>query len=189
MSTKYFKISIFLSLIINLITCQAQNLPLNTSILDIPQYAHVKDLNNELATYLGTYKANFQGKEITLYITKEEDKFIDYGTQKFYRDALVVKYIVKNTSGNVLQNTKNINTNIDFFSTKIKSNQSSVIFNYSGSNCGVGWGTIELKKNNSTQISWEYRPNDTIIDSSKCPDGTDINIYLPETKDLIFTKQ
>ena len=64
-----------------------------------------------------------------------------------------------------------------------------ISFTYGGTNCGVGWGDIYLKKLNSTQISWEYIPDSTIIDSSKCPPGTDTTIYLPEAKDLIFTKQ
>lgn len=180
---------ILFSFITSIMCCKAQTLPLNTGILEIPQNAHVKDLSNELAPYVGTYKANFQGKEITLYITKEEDKLVKRSNQQFYRDALVIKYVVKNSAGATLQDTKN-NTlpKIYIYSTKMKS-QNSVVLIYSGTNCRVGWGEIYLTQINSTQISWEYRPNDIILDSSRCPQGTDINIYLPETKDLIFTKQ
>ena len=139
--------------------------------------------------YVGIYKSTFQGGEVLLYITKEENRLVKRIDMNFYRDALVVKYIIKNSVGTTLQDTKNINIpNIDIISTKMKS-QNSVILIYSGTNCGVGWGNIYLKKINSTQISWEYIPESTIIDSSKCPPGTDINIYLPEAKDLIFTKQ
>ncbi|KMQ68190.1 hypothetical protein ACM39_10100 [Chryseobacterium sp. FH2] len=157
---------------------------------DIPSNAHVKDLDNELSQYVGTYKANFQGSEIILYITKTEDKLMDYGNQKFYRDVLIVKYIVKNSAGTVLQDTKSNNTtNIEFYSYYTYPTKNTVVFYYSGTNCRVGWGDVFLKKINSTQLSWEYRPDDIILDSNKCPSGTDINIYLPETKDLIFTKQ
>lgn len=177
------------SFFISIISYKAQILPLNTGLLNIPQNAHVKDLNNELTPYIGVYKANFQDNEITLFITKEEDKLLNYGNQKFYRDALVVKYIVKNSTGTILQDTKNNNNSkIYIYSSKIKS-QNSVRFIYSGTNCRVGWGDIYLKKLNATQISWEYRPDDIILDSKRCSPGTDINIYLPETKDLIFTKQ
>lgn len=184
-----FKIITVLSLIINLISCKAQTFPLNTALSDISQNAYVKDLNNELTPYIGIYQTNFQGKEITLFITKEENKLIDYGNQIFYRDALVVKYIVKNSLGQILQDTQNTTSNIELYSTKLSISQNHVIFNYSGTNCGVGWGDIFLKKLNATQITWEYRPDDIIIDSNRCPAGTDINIYLPETKDLVFTKQ
>ncbi|AKK72126.1 DUF6705 family protein [Chryseobacterium gallinarum] len=181
---------LFFLFTISVFSCKAQQLPLNTSLKNIPMNAYVKDLNNELYQYTGAYKTNFQGKEIILHITKEENKLMDYGDQKFYRDALVIKYIVKNSSGTVLQDTKNNATSkIDFFSIGTKPDQNKITFSYSGTNCNVGWGKIILKKINDTQISWEYRPNDIILDDSKCPPGTDINIYLPETKDLIFTKQ
>lgn len=183
------KKTIFFSLFISLLSCKAQTLPLNTSMKDIPLNAHVKDTNNELAPYIGTYRANFQGKEITLYITKEEDKLTKRLQKNFYRDALVIKYTVKNSSGTILQDTKNNTTAIEFYSYYTYPNKNSIVFYYSGTNCRVGWGDIYLKKINTNQISWEYRPDDIILDDSKCPPGTDINIYLPETKDLIFTKQ
>ena len=183
------KTILFISLLINILACKAQTFPLNTALSDITPNAYIKDHNNELTPYIGTYKANYEGKEITLYITKEENKLIKRINNQFYRDALVVKYIVKNTAGLVLQDTKNVNIpNITIISTKMKS-QNSVRFIYSGTNCGVGWGDIYLTKINDAQILWEYRPDDIIVDDSKCPPGTDTTIYLPETKDLIFTKQ
>lgn len=184
------KTIILFSFFLSFLSCKAQILPLNTSMTDIPLNAHVKDTNNELTPYIGIYRANFQGKEITLYITKEEDKLTKRLQKNFYRDALVIKYIVKNSTGTILQDTKNNNIpNIELYSIGTRPNQNSVIMSYSGTNCGVGWGKIIMKKINPTQLSWEYRPNDIILDNSKCPQGTDINIYLPETKDLIFTKQ
>ncbi len=183
---------ILFSFIASNICCKAQSqtLPLITATASIPNNAHVKDLNNELTPYIGIYKANFQGKEITLFITKEDDRLVNYGNQKFYRDALVVKYIVKNSAGTILQDTQNNNLpKIYMYSTKIRSTDNAALLTYSGTNCRVGWGDVILKKINTTQLSWEYRPDDIILDNARCPQGTDINIYLPETKDLIFTKQ
>ncbi|MDC8106721.1 MULTISPECIES: DUF6705 family protein [Chryseobacterium] len=174
---------------IGVFSCKSQALPLNTDLKDIPANAYLKDTNNELPPYIGTYKANFQGKEITLYITKVEKK-LQKSSKKFYSDILDIKYIVKNSSGVILQDTKSNSTSkIELYSIGIKSYNNSIIFFYSGTNCRVGWGKIILTKINSTQLSWEYKPNDIILDDSKCAQGTDINIYLPETKGLIFTKQ
>lgn len=175
-------------------SCKAQTLPLKTALSDITPNAYVKDLNNELNPYIGTYNSNFNGNQITLYITKESHKLIDYVDQKFYRDVLSIRFIVKNSSQTVLQDTKNMNFQSNqiqhtIYSTMINPYYNLVMLSYGGTNCGVGWGSIRLKKLNPTQISWEYIPNSTIIDSNKCPSGIDINIYLPETKDLIFTKQ
>ena len=64
-----------------------------------------------------------------------------------------------------------------------------VALGYDGTNCGVGWGQIDLKKLNSTQISWDYYPNNRILTDTNCPPGTDTTVYLPNTKGLVFTKQ
>ena len=72
------------------------------------------------------------------------------------------------------------------YSIGTRPTESSVGLSYGGTNCSVGNGLIILKKINSTQLSWEYRP-DTTVFTNPCPDNT--TIYLPETKDLIFTKQ
>ena len=184
------KILIFSWIFINMLSCKAQTLPLNTPLKDIPANAYIKDLNNELNPYIGIYKANYQGNEITLYINKVENKLEKSAHKNYYLDVLNVQYIVKNSSGNVLQDTKNSNpSNIELYSIKTKPSQNTIIFYYGGTNCGVGWGDIYLQKVNANQISWEYRPDDIIIDNNRCPVGTDINIYLPQTKDLIFTKQ
>lgn len=191
MKSLNYKILVVLVLIINIVSCKAQQtLPLNTFLNDIPNNAYVKDLNNELDPYIGTFKANFNGKEITLYISKLENKLEKSTNKNYYLDALIVKYIVKNSSGTILQDTQNFSQEINTISSiRIRSYDSSVILGYSGTNCRVGWGTILLKKINATQFTWEYRPNDIILTPEKCPGNPDLTIYLPETKGLIFTKQ
>ncbi|WP_336963874.1 DUF6705 family protein [Chryseobacterium contaminans] len=184
------KIVIVFILILSLVACKAQTLPLNTSLVDIPNNAYIKDTNNELIPYVGTYKANFNGNEIILYISKEDNKLEKRSTKQFYRDALVIKYLVKNSSGTILQDTQNNNVyNIELYSISTRPDQNMVHFFYSGTNCSVGWGRIMLKKISPTQLSWEYRPDDIVTTASKCPPTLDTKIYLPETKDLIFTKQ
>ena len=193
MKTIYFKTAIILGLTANIISCKAQQLPLNTLMENIPQNAYVKDLNNELTPYIGTYRANYGGNEITLYITKEENRPVHYTDQQFFQDAIVIKYIVKNSTGAVLQNTQNMTLNnqsyFNIVSIGTRPTLGDLVLGYDGTNCGIGWGKIILKKLNATQISWEYRPNDMVVTTGDCPQGTDKTIYLPETKDLIFTKQ
>jgi len=173
--------------------CKAQQLPLNTWMENTPNNAHLKDLGNELAPYAGIYKANYKGNEITLFITKDEDKLIKYPDQQFYKDVLTIRYIVKNSSGTVLQNTKDMNLNdqtrFNILSMGTMPELGKVAFGYDGTNCGVGWGQIELKKLNDMQISWDYYPNNRIISDATCPPGTDTTVYLPHTKGLVFTKQ
>ncbi|GAA5092706.1 hypothetical protein GCM10023210_22030 [Chryseobacterium ginsengisoli] len=71
MSRMQSKIFLTLMLIMTLMSCKAQNLSLNTAFSTIPNGAYLKDANNELTPYIGTYKANFEENEITLYTTKQ----------------------------------------------------------------------------------------------------------------------
>ncbi|ASW73261.1 hypothetical protein IQ37_04065 [Chryseobacterium piperi] len=157
---------------------------------NITQNAYVKDLNNELNPYIGTYKANFEGNQITLYITKEEKKPTKNLNKNYYKDILNVKFIIKNSAGITLQDTKNNSSQINtIYSMNTNSIRNIVSLSYSGTNCGVGWGKINLKKINSTQLSWEYRPNSRVIDKARCPGNPDLTVYIPESQNLIFTKQ
>ncbi|WP_284462467.1 hypothetical protein [Chryseobacterium sp.] len=190
MKTTYNKYLLII-LITMFFSCKAQQiLPLNTLMENIPQNAYVKDLSNELVPYIGTYKANYQGNEITLFITKEENKLTKRAGKQFYRDVLNTKFIVKGSSNTILQDTKNNNLQTNtIYSTKIRSYDNSIILYYNGTNCSVGWGNIFIKKISNTQFSWDYRPDDMIITPGKCPGNPDLTIYLPVTKGLIFTKQ
>ncbi|REC42710.1 MULTISPECIES: DUF6705 family protein [Chryseobacterium] len=172
-----------------IVSSRGQTLPLNTILRNIPQGSYVKDLNHELDPYIGIYKSNFEGNEIILYITKQENKLEKSTGKTYYLDALVIKYIVRNNSGVILQDTQNSNVpNIELYSIATRPYENKIIFYYSGTNCGIGWGDVFLKKISATQISWEYRPDSTSI-SDNCPLTADKTVYFPETDNLIFTKQ
>lgn len=93
----------------------------------------------------------------------------------------------------ILQNTQNMNLDnqsyFNILSMGTMPELGQVALGYDCTNCGIGWGQINITKINATQISWEYLPNSLIIDSATCPPSTDKTVYLPVTKDLIFTKQ
>lgn len=183
---KQFLAILLLTIIVN---CKAQQTyPLDTDYEDVPALSYIKDLNNELNQFTGIYKANYQGNEITLYITKVEHMLKKRLTKSYYMDALTVKYTVKNSSAVILQDTQN-NIQNDFYSMMSYSQENGVALYYPGTNCGVGWGKVFLFKINPTQLSWEYRPNGKLLDEYNCPGNQDLTVYLPVTKDLIFTKQ
>jgi hypothetical protein len=181
-------------IIFSALSCRAQQtFPLLTSVDNIPNDSHLKDTNNELQPFVGTYLATYNGNQITLFISKENDKLFDFGNKQIYIDVLSIRYTVKNSLGTSLQDTQNKVFQSDLlhtiYSSWVTENGSKVTLNYAGTNCSVGWGKILLKKVNTTQLSWEYRPNDITTTSKSCPDNLDTTIYLPETKGLIFTKQ
>ncbi|MBA5247508.1 hypothetical protein H1R16_04450 [Marnyiella aurantia] len=181
---------LYLALFLICIACKAQTVAFNTSLDDIPDGAYVKDLNNELDPFIGEYKVTYEGRETTLFISKVSQKPIAYGNKNYFQDVLIVKFIVKNFSGTVLQDTQNIATTTnEIESITFIPQIQSLGFSYSGNNCSIGNGLIYMKKISPTQISWTYNPQTTAIDDVSCPPNVDKKIYLPDTKDLIFTKQ
>lgn len=175
-------------------SCKAQQpvYPLNTSASKLPSNAYFKDLNNELNYYTGTWKATFQDNAITLQISKQIKAPIELFGKNFYRDQLFTRYEVRK-NGVILESTLNKDfTNDTGFSVRSAytlDSGNSVTLLFSGGNCNVGIGTVVLKKINSTQLSWGYYPGTTTRNDITCPTDKDYTIYLPETKDLIFTKQ
>lgn len=186
---------LFIIILITSIHCKGQQVyPLNTDFDEVSQNSYLKDINNELDAYVGTYVGTYNGQLITLFITKEVKKYFDFTSVKIFKDVLSIKFIIKNSSGNTLQDTKNMTMQPNqirhtIYSMNTFPSQNSIWLSYGGTNCSVGNGIIILKQINVDKLSWEFRPNDIILDDSRCPPGTDIKIYLPETKDLIFTKQ
>ncbi|MDN3690965.1 hypothetical protein QWZ06_01115 [Chryseobacterium tructae] len=172
-------------------SCKAQEIhPLNTSALDVPAGSYFKDSNNELDSFIGRWQGNFQEKNITLQIFKQVKVPIERFGKPFYRDQIFVKYEVK--KGNtVLESSMNKdftnNIGLSIKGSKIQDNSITLVF--SGGNCSVGIGIIALKKINTTQFSWGYYPGTTTTNDKDCPPNRDYTIYLPETENLIFTKQ
>ena len=186
-----------ITLTTSLIACKAQQqiYPLNTYYEDVPNYSYMKDLNNYLPQYIGTYKTTYQGNEITLYITQNNMELIDtrLGGRKYYQDVLHIKYIVKDiATGAMLESNQNPtdpkrNRIISIATNDLDSNSLSLL--YSGTTCGLGRGEIILKKINSTQINWSFWYEKQLLIQGECPNYQSVKVYLPKTSDLIFTKQ
>ena len=86
-----------------------------------------------------------------------ENKLEKSTNKNYFLDALIIKYIVKDINGNILKDTQNMSIQTDSISSLwVRSYDNSVILYYSGTNCGVGWGNIYLKKLNSTPVSYTH---------------------------------
>lgn len=180
-------IIVFFILLFQSIHINAQNIyPLDTPFDEVPNQGYVKDLNNELDPYIGKYIAMDNGKTIELNITKHLKNQESSGkNRKYFKDILKIKIAIKDYLGNVIY--ENFTHPKDKFkSIFIMPTRDTLVFYYSGTNCAVGWGRVFLKKLNATQIQWNYKPESARTE--KCPNA-DLTLYLPQTKDLIFTKQ
>ena len=70
-------------------SCKSQIYPLRT-YTDVPDNSYLKDTNNELNDYIGTWKATWNNKTIFIYISKEINKYKLYT----YMDYLIIKPVV-----------------------------------------------------------------------------------------------
>ena len=183
--------NIFLiSVILLSFSCRAQQTyPLDTDYKTVANYSYLKDNNNELIPFIGTWKAAFDSKEITIKIDKVDHHYTKLGTHIYYEDVLFIRYSIKNSQGTIIKST----INLPITEAKIKSiaifpNQ-GISFIYSGGDCRFGWGDVDLQLIDSAHIKWRYKPEGVILTNLNCPNGADTTIYLPETNNLVFTKQ
>ncbi|MCY0977138.1 hypothetical protein PGH12_01530 [Chryseobacterium wangxinyae] len=184
---------ITLTILLLFITCKAQIYPLKTDYSEVPINSYLKDINNELDLFVGNYTSQFQGRNISINISKIIHHFFDGSQYKYYQDILSLKYTVSNSSGTILQSTENLvfpsnQLQHTIYSQWVENNGNTLLLYYGGTNCGIGWGQIKLKYINPTQISWDYEPNSTVV-GDNCPTNINKTVYLPLTTDLIFTKQ
>lgn len=165
--------------------------PLETYYGDVPKYSYIRDMKGELKPFIGVYRANYKGRETTLYITEEKKKYIDLGDGiQYYEDKLIVKFIVKDANGKIFQDTQNgITKGNEIVSSGFTINNGELGFHYEGTNCMAGWGRIRLKLLGNGKLKWSYYSNGVVITKERCPGNPDLNVYLPDTLDLIFTKQ
>ena len=106
---------------------------------------------------------------------------------------MIANYVVKDAQGNVLKDSRTIECSSEqlqdlILSFWVEDAGKKLLMSYGGVNCNVGNGYVYLTKLNVNQLSWKYISSSTILTNDNCPPGTDIKVYLPKTKDLIFTK-
>ncbi|GEN72820.1 DUF6705 family protein [Chryseobacterium lathyri] len=177
--------------ILAVLSCKAQQYPLNTDYDAVPSNSYVKDLNNDYDPYIGTWKTSLGNKEVYLNITKQQNREIKLVSKTYFSDVLLIKYkvvingqIVETTENDSLDKVKIISDGLDL--------DNSVIFTTLGGKCMVGWGTILLKSIDSTHLKWNYLPDSMVITNKNCSDypAGGIKINLPyEPADIVFTKQ
>ncbi|MCL1668891.1 hypothetical protein M2T82_12530 [Elizabethkingia ursingii] len=190
---KYIIIStVFLSLF----CIKAQTLSLSSPIEKISNGVYLKDMDNTLPLFTGTWIANFEGKQITLYLNKIErfsTKLKGISNIDYYSDVLFMKYMIKDSSGNQIISTANKTVNDMNIITSLTASplpDRKIGFIYSGEECGIGRGLIFLTYIDSTHIKWEYNSTGGIIDPTQCTNySPNIKSYIPRTLDLTFTKQ
>lgn len=179
---------LFISLFIFTFSCKAQQIyPLRTYI-DIPENSYLKDTNNELQDYVGTWKGTWNNKTIFLTFKKVNNNY--NSTLKYYKDYLIGKFIVKDVNGNVLFD----NTNLSDDYAKIRGfgfikNMDKYLISYIDPDLCHTTGSIRINftDTSKTQLQWSYSQDFNLIDKtcffhglpqSQRPDPLPMNIIL-----------
>jgi len=187
---KIMKNTFFLLLIIfSTLLCKAQTYPLRTYGISIPTNAYLKDTNNELPSYEGTWKGVWDGKIIYLNI-----KRLNYNyntTLKFYADVLIAKFKVTDASNNILFD----NLNIDDSLAKItgfrfrKSNGKYLMGYVDNDICGLnGFIEINFTDNSKTKLAWKFNEGSNLI-TKDCPYYNSPEFPQPLPRELVLIKQ
>lgn len=169
----------------------AQVYPLNT-YSDVPNNAYIKDIDNELLPYEGTWKGNWNNKTMYVYF-KRIKKLLDHKENNpYYKDVLVGKFKVIDQNGLTLYD----NTNLMDKDTKIEGGRFFTIPNkryslfYLDPDICLMSGNIFISFNNvtNTQLSWKFMDTTDII-TSDCPYYNANPFPEPLPKNIILTKQ
>lgn len=169
----------------------AQVYPLNT-YSEVPNNAYIKDIDNDLVPYEGTWKGTWNDKIIYIYF-KRIKKLLDHKENNpYYKDVLVGKFKVSDISENVLFD----NTNLSDNDTKIEGtrfftipNKRYSLFYFDADICGMSGDIyVNFLNGNFTQLNWKFVDTTDII-TSACPYYNTNPFPEPLPANIILTKQ
>lgn len=188
-TTKMKKILLITLLILTALSCKAQIIPVEDYINypnDIPDGAYIKDVNNLLDKFLGSWTGVNNNKSYEFDITKVANSFLGITI-----DQLLIRYrIIDNITNQVIADTTTL-PNDDPLIIKgdyLDANGKVYHSDYLGfkSECGQnGYITMGVI-NNGTQMNFGLSVKGEIFDMNNCPNGPAEQV-IPET--IILTKQ
>lgn len=147
------------------IACKSQTYPLRT-YSQIPENAYLKDTNNELQNYEGTWKASWNSKTIFVTFRKITNTYTP--TLKYYKDYLIAKFKVIDNYGNILFDNSSLSSNkAKIEGGKFRKIDDKYSLVYIDSDlCGISGNIlISFTDNTKTKLLWEYSKDNDWIDS------------------------
>ena len=189
------KIIVLGCVLLFVMSCKAQTIvPIEKAIdyrntVDgIPDNTYLKDVNNLLSKYVGTWKGIYAGKTYTFFTTKYA-----YTFDKVTYDILLMRYLITSSDGTILEDTRSLpndGTYViegDYF-TK---DATYYVLNFTGKNAQCGnQGTvyIRMKNTENTQMSLTFEPNKIMISKDTCP-GLKLAEQILPRNGMRLTKQ
>lgn len=186
------KIGLIIAFLGSIFTLQAQQgtTPLKSiSELDedfiLDNNLYVKDINNELDQFLGTWKGSVNNKNYEFKIEKHIDNANIF---EFKIDVLVIRYVVKENNETII-NTLSlpINSNSIIYGLDYKS-PDGYRFSYTGDDfdCGQS-GQVAIRKIDENSMKLILLPDHILLRTDLCPDGYTTHV-LPVSS-IVLNKQ
>lgn len=156
---------------------------------DLENITYVKDTNNRLNQFVGTWKGNYGGKQYEIRLEKKVNYKDDPSDDRSF-DRIIGRIIIKDNSGNIIYNSMNKPDNNTFFSGfnfQRRVYVMSFVGNYDCLESGNVF--IEIRKNNTNEMTLFYsQDKDGLLNPAKCPNFSSYIPLLPEDK-MVLTKQ
>lgn len=186
-------------LIVSILSCKAQIVPVEQVVNNFDNVeegvtTHIKDVNNVLDNYVGSWIGSYNGKDYTFVITEKTIVFDE--EYNIYADVLIMKHKIVDESALTIIEDTTILPDEDAHSIGLhfKLNSSgglTYILDYGGnhSDCGQLGEIYITLFNNNQQLHLILLPdNDTIYNFDEaCPNG--IAEQLMPTDLVVLTKQ
>lgn len=154
---------------------------------DIPDGAYIKDVNNKLAKFLGTWKGTYNSKVYEFLIVKSTK---EYSKLYFKLDRLLIRYKITDTNGVIIENTTSLEDDSMY---TIKGNYlaetGTYVLSYQGrkSNCGQNGNIfISVFGDNKDKMQLFLYPKGESYD---CDDPRGFVEQILPTDEIILTKQ
>ena len=189
------KILILGFIILSAISCKAQTIVPVEKMGDyidagdgIPENTYLKDVNNLLAKYVGTWKGSYQDKNYILFISKTTSK---YGT--ITSDKLLMRYLITSSNGALISSTQNLSDNSPYIIEGSYFGKDLAVYalDFSGNNsmCGnAGTVFIRMKNVANTLLSFGFEPDKIMISEDTCPGLKPAELTFPKDG-LMLIKQ
>lgn len=171
-------------------SCKSQTYPLRT-YTHIPQNAYLKDTNNELPSYEGTWKGIWNNKTIYITFKKITNKYDN--VLKYYNDFLIGKFKVLDGSGSILfDNTTISDDKVKLEGGKFRKIDGKYSFSYSDPDLCFknGYITIHFTDSTKTKLAWKFSEGSNLIEPDCFYHGFPAD-QRPEPlpKEIILSKQ
>lgn len=172
------------------ISCKSQTYPLRT-YTDVPDNSYLKDMNNELDDYVGTWKATWNNKTAYIYIAKITNQYRP--GLYVYIDYLTINFKVTDIAGNILFDSSNLTGNdVKIKGINFKNGENKYILGYVDRDLCMRSGTIFINFTDNTKINldWHYGEDENWLDSTCFYRNYPLD-QRPEPlpKNAVFTKQ